>query len=108
MNTFKDFGLLSEVPKEPFFSKPSDVPKEPQMFVGTEFRLKSNELKHLKPFPFENPKHARISRLMENASDILSSRHLKYTPRPPSYNDVLEWCEAEKKNPRMTALQPIF
>lgn len=97
LNTFKDYGLPSCVPKVPFFSNPKDIPKEPEVFAGTEFRFKGNTPKDVPPFPFSNNLlFSQVSQCLENAKPDSDTMIFRYNIPPPSYEEVEEW---GKKNP---------
>lgn len=96
LESFKTFHIPSKVPKDPFFSNPKDIPKGPQIFAGTEFRFSQKD-KELGPYFFENSNVNRIGKILNDTPSMMKGTRFKYVPKPPSYDQVSEWCKAQNK-----------
>jgi hypothetical protein len=76
---------------EPFYSKPSDLPRYPTVFSGKEFKLPTRGLQSLKQFK-------STFDIQTRDTDLKSKTRIKvWTPSqaPPSLIDVKEWLHKE-------------
>lgn len=92
-DSFREFGLPSTQIKRPFFSNPNDISKKPIIVARTEFWLKGNDIEDPGPHYFENPDLERVARLLDSAPCCTEETRFQYIPKPPSYDEVLEWCQ---------------
>jgi hypothetical protein len=90
----EDLSKESVIYQEPFYSKPSDLPRYPPVFAGKEFKLPVRDLKSLKQFKSSFD-------VQTNYNDLKSKTRIKvWTPSqtPPTLADVKEWLHNEGSN----------
>ncbi|KAG1474804.1 hypothetical protein G6F56_000124 [Rhizopus delemar] len=83
--------------KEPFYSKPSDVPRYPTVYNGKEFKLKCNTINSLKEF---NTIYSENMEKDDEAREKVSIRHWMPAVPPPSFQQVKSWLEERKVKPK--------
>ncbi|KAG2233310.1 hypothetical protein INT48_007746 [Thamnidium elegans] len=72
--------------REPYFSKPSDLPHYPTVFAGKEFRLPTNSVTLLKEF--KSVFHINRTTVYET-----TIKHWEPSVSPPTYKQVNDWAK---------------
>lgn len=80
--------------REPYFSKPSDLPRYPTVFAGKEFKLPTNGVTSLKEF--KSTFH--INRDIVNETTI---KHWEPSVSPPTYKQVSDWAKENRTHKKI-------
>ncbi|GAA5838346.1 hypothetical protein JCM9279_003213 [Rhodotorula babjevae] len=97
--------------KDPFYSKPADVPRRKREYAGRSFRLKGNTIIDLSPFVH----HDALGPIPSEKSSaplprMLDVRSWEYAVRPPTRRDMDDWVSnnggrKDEKKPRFNPIK---
>ncbi|GAA6018210.1 hypothetical protein JCM11491_005634 [Sporobolomyces phaffii] len=78
--------------KDPYYSKPSDVPRGPREFAGKSFTIEGDTIKFHKPFlHYGTSPAAALARQNVESPRIARTARWEYSERPPSKKDAIDW-----------------
>ncbi|BGP44636.1 DNA polymerase zeta [Rhodotorula kratochvilovae] len=96
--------------KDPFYSKPADVPKRKREYAGRAFRIKGSSIKFLAPFVHHDAVGARpTGEAGAPARRVRKVRTWEYAVRPPTRELMQDWLRenggGEEKKPRFNPIK---
>jgi DNA polymerase zeta len=92
-DSLAEIGSNDVVYKDPYYSKPADVPRGPREFAGKTFTIEGDSIKYSKPFLHHGTDPAlALARQNETGPPRnLGVTKWEYSGRPPSKKEALEW-----------------